>query len=109
MKDVTIIVISCDAKQDDFMHTVDLFEPSKRFGEITTMTATVNDKFNATTGLLKIKEGLENIGRFVSAVFIPGDSESAYIDPSVRSISIGTKWTTLENILTQYGIKYEHQ
>jgi len=109
MKEITIIVISCDLVQDEFMHIIDLFEPSKRLGKILPLSATVNDKFNAITGLLKIKEGLEASGQFVSAVFIPGDSDSAYIDPIVRSISNGDKWSTLDKILAHYGIKrHEH-
>lgn len=94
--------------QDHLMHVVDLFEPSKRLGEISTLSLKVNDKFNAKTAIIAIKESLEESGRFVSSAFIPGDSNSAYIDPSVRSISFGTKWTTLKNILARYGIKHEH-
>lgn len=110
MKEIEIIVISCDAKQDAFIRAFDVFEPSKRLGEISVVSATVGNNFNATTGILKIKEAFEKGGRIVSAVFIPSDYHSAYIDQSVKAISFGTKWTTLDNILTQYGIKrHEHQ
>jgi len=109
MKEITIIVISCDRAQDKLMHVVDLFEPSKRLGEILTLSLTVNDKFDAKTGIIAIKESLEKIGRFVSSAFIPGDSNSAYIDQSVRLISFGDKFTTLDKILTGFGIKrHEH-
>jgi len=101
-----IHVISGPKQLDSMMHAFDVFEPSKRLATLESMK--ISYEGPAT---LKVRKGIVHAFKqateqtdHVVAIFFEGDKKSAFIDPTVQTISDGKKFTLLRPILEQYGV-----
>lgn len=105
MRTVKLVALFGDNATTAFAQAFDVFERSKVFATKNIITLTVNDNFNPTTGIISVRDALIAAGNTVVCIFIPGDSESAYVDNSVVTVSNGTKWFLLTRFLKMYGIE----
>lgn len=105
--EITICVLAGDAKINAFMDSCDLTDNhTKMYVTPTHYTATREDNYNAKNVVSKFKEAHEKAGMVVAAVFIVGDPNSAYINPSVKTISSGEQWCVLDEFLKMEGASH---
>jgi hypothetical protein len=93
---------------DSMMHAFDVFEPSKRLAARKTYDLTFKgemDLFDRQKVVQAFKLVAEQAGDTVVAVWIEGDTETAFIDSTVQTISDGKKFQLLEPVLTAFGAK----
>jgi hypothetical protein len=104
----TIHVISGSKQMDSMIHSFDVFEPSKRLAARKTYDLTFEGEMGLSDRqkvVQAFKLAAEQAGDSVVAVWIEGDTETAFIDSTVQTISNGTKFQLLQPVLEAFGAK----
>jgi hypothetical protein len=100
-KKFDIIVIAGLREITQMFQAFDIFEKFKVIAQPEVIEATCDP--DADPDIPKItcalRTGMEKRGFRVVAVFVPGNPAGSYVDETVKVISNGTSWTTLENCL----------
>ena len=105
MREITCIAISGDARHTAFMQASDVFEPFKVLASVDRYVLTLKDGCSDQKAVADLKRLLEAYGHRIAAAFIPGSSEGAYRDESVRVISDGHFFRPLNEVLESYFYK----
>ena len=102
-RELTVMVLSSPSNLDGLMHSLDVFSQSKALVTPEVLTVTLKVGCSIEKGLSDLRMVYEEVGRRVTAVFIPGDPRGAWKDDSVQTISDGHKWTMLDDYLKYYN------
>jgi len=105
MREISCVAVHGDAKHTAFMQAADVFEPFKVLASATRYTLTLKAGCSDQKAVADLKRLLEADNQRVVAVFIPGSSEGAYRDESVRVVSDGRFFRTLDDILESFFYK----
>ena len=101
-----ITVITQDAEKTKLMQALDLFKPFKVIlGEEICIEAELVQPGTLPKALQDVRETIDKDNNFkVIAVFVPGNPEGAWRDPTVKCVSTGSKWGMFDKYLK--ALKY---
>jgi hypothetical protein len=102
---IHVVVIIADRQLTKFAQAADVFEPWKVLGRSISLTATLKPDCTVERAVGDVRRILESVdgNNHVVAAFVPGSLKGAYRDPSVRVVSNGKTWQTLDDMLKDFG------
>ena len=102
MSELIVVAVFGDERITRFMQDADLFERFKIIAKPYHLKLILKQDCTKTQALSELRDLLEKNGQRVAAVFIPNDSEGAWRDEKILSVSDGSKWCTLGECLDAY-------
>ena len=108
---IDLIVVTGPHKADEFMHTMDVFEPSKRLIHVDAeglptyqfYELTVDpEKFDLAKTVAAFRAHAAEGDAHLLACFIPGEP-GGFRDDTCRMVSTGRDWCLFEPLLRKWG------